>query len=149
MPDNVFEKLKTVNADTFYNRLKQFTFDLFEGNTLTLEQEKILNYILSSGVYIDEKNYYARNICEKGKFSVKLSRIFLSEKQLAVQYPRLKKHRILLPYYEIKRWFRIFNKGKRQKFAESSKTLKNLDKKSVDGFNELANLLGLFGSDDS
>ena len=49
------------------------------------------------------------------------SRIFLPYNQLKFQYPILQKHKILLPLYQVKRWFRLLNKDRRKQSVRELK----------------------------
>ncbi len=70
-------------------------------------------FVLKGGVYgtVENRVYVQRNK-EGGKFRFFLSRIWLPYDVLKFQYPVLKKHKGLLPIYEIRRWFRLLSKGR-------------------------------------
>lgn len=77
-----------------------------EHNELTREAA---DYILGAGVYGKLENRIAiAQGGKKGKFTYVLGRIFLPYSKLKRIYPRLEKYPILLPFYEVKRWFRYF-----------------------------------------
>ena len=79
--------------------------------TLRMEQ-----FILTGGVY-GNSSTSALMKAAKGESKVRsfFKLLFLPRANLEVAYPNLKKHPILLPFYQIKRWFRIFNRKKRQR----------------------------------
>ena len=79
--------------------------------TLRMEQ-----FILTGGVY-GNSSTTALMKAAKGESKVRsfFKLLFLPRANLEVAYPNLKKHPILLPFYQIKRWFRIFNRRKRQR----------------------------------
>ena len=84
-----------------------------EHNSNTRALEK---YIINGGVYGTAENSARVQAAKKvGKLKLFFNIMFLKKETLAVIYPKLKKHPLLLPWYQIKRWFRIFNKDKRDK----------------------------------
>lgn len=80
-----------------------------EPNELTTT---MANYILSGGVYGNTENRVAVQQQKKGgKFRYIMSRIFLPYRVLKFHYPILQKHKWLLPFMEIRRWFKLIFKG--------------------------------------
>lgn len=79
--------------------------------TLRMEQ-----FILTGGVY-GNSSTSALMKAAKGESKIRsfFKLLLLPRANLEVTYPNLKKHPILLPFYQIKRWFRIFNRKKRQR----------------------------------
>ena len=68
----------------------------------------IQDYILYAGMYADTENRIAvQQIKKGGRFQYWWSRIFLPYDQLKSQYPNLKNYKILLPFYQVKRWCRL------------------------------------------
>jgi capsule polysaccharide modification protein KpsS len=78
------------------------------------------DYILSSGIYGTTENRVAIAQANKGgKLRYVLGRIFLPYSRLILYYPNLKKHPILYPFYQVKRWFRIvFTKDRKNALTE-------------------------------
>ena len=76
------------------------------------EQTRLLEeYILFGGVYGNSRNSAKVQVANGiSKIKSFLNLMFLSRENLEVLYPNLKKHPAMLPLYQIKRWFRIFNK---------------------------------------
>lgn len=78
--------------------------------------EQLEQFILSGGTYGTVANRVAvQRTVAGGKFSYIMTRIFLPYDQLKLTYPNLVKRKWLFPFYQIKRWFRIFRKGKLKK----------------------------------
>jgi len=66
------------------------------------------DYILYAGMYADTENRAAVQQAKKGgSIQYLWSRIFLPYEQLKLQYPTLEKYKILLPFYQVKRWCRL------------------------------------------
>ena len=109
------------------------------------EQTRLLEeYILFGGVYGNSRNsakvQAANGISKIESF---LNLMFLSRENLEVLYPNLKKHPAMLPLYQIKRWFRIFNKKKRGKVKHLTKTRNNIDQASANTTKVMLEYLGL------
>lgn len=70
-------------------------------------------YTLHGGTYGTIGNrVVVQQVISGSKFSYLMSRIFLSFHELKEKYPQLEKRKWLYPFYQVKRWFRIFKKGK-------------------------------------
>ncbi len=101
--------------DVFENNVQlvaKYWFDDGESNELINE---IANYVLYSGTYGTMENRVAIDRKKKGKLKFLLSRIFLPYSVIKMHYPVLQKYPILLPFYQVKRWFNLFDKSRRQK----------------------------------
>lgn len=81
-------------------------------NYCTLRMEE---YILTGGVYGTASNSAIMKSAKgESKLGSFMKIMFLPRVELQITYPKLKKYPILLPYYQIKRWFRIFKREKRE-----------------------------------
>ncbi len=90
-------------------RLLQVWFDGAEHTDLTKQMEQ---YLLSGGVYGTTENCVSvQQVRKGGKFRYALSRIWLPYDVLKFQYPSLEGKRLLLPFYEVRRWFRLLFRG--------------------------------------
>ena len=69
-------------------------------------------YILTGGVYGSMQNRVSVQQVKKGsKFKYILSRIFISNKELKLKYPKAGKYPVLIPFYHVVRWFKpLFNR---------------------------------------
>ena len=74
--------------------------------------KKLENYILGGGVYGNVNNRVAvQQVKKGGKFKYAISRIWLPYDALKFHYPSLEGKKILLPFYEIRRWGKLLFKG--------------------------------------
>lgn len=109
------EKLDSLLAESgserFFRGLNDLIAVWFEGadhSSLTLRLER---YILTGGAFGTKSNLAsARQTKKGGKAKYVLSRIFMPKKDLKVKYPRLAKYPVLLPYYQVRRWFGLLGK---------------------------------------
>lgn len=84
----------------------------FDGGEHTEVTRKLENYILGGGVYGNVNNRVAvQQVKRGGKFKYALSRIWLPYDVLKFHYPSLEGKKILLPFYEIRRWGKLLFKG--------------------------------------
>ena len=115
---------------TFYERAKTLSecwFSNAEADALALEME---DYIFHGGVYGSTENKIAvKRENTKSKIGYLFSCIFLPYEQLAQIYPSLKGKKILTPFYQVRRWFRILFKGVSKK---TKGTLKAYDSVTED-----------------
>lgn len=93
-----------------------------ESDALVTQLEE---YVFTGGVYGTLQNRVGMQQAKKGsKFKYILSRIFISNKELKIKYPKLEKYPWLAPFYHIKRWLKPLidkDSGKRS-FNELSET---------------------------
>ena len=76
-------------------------------------------FILNGGVYGNAATS-ALMKAAKGESRIHLlfKLLFFPRANLEVVYPNLKKHPILLPFYQVKHWFRIFDRKKRERIKK-------------------------------
>jgi hypothetical protein len=97
-------------------------FGKTEETSLSREMQ---DYILYAGMYADTENRAAvQQVKKGGRIKYLWSRIFLPYEQLKTQYPNLAKRKILVPFYQIKRWCRLL-------FGKDSKNVSRELKASI------------------
>lgn len=75
--------------------------------------EDMEKFILDGGVYGNLENKVAISQVQKGgKFKYFMSRIFMPYDTIKFLYPVLYKHKWLLPFMQVRRWFRIIRRGR-------------------------------------
>ena len=132
-------KIKTF-ADKICN-LSEVWFGGAEHNETTKNIEK---FLLSGGIYGTKENYTAVGQSKnKGKAGHLLKRIWLPYQNLAIEYPNLKGKRILQPFYEIKRWCKLFKKDIFKKSMMELKTNTSMSQEKVDETKAMLKDLGL------
>jgi len=92
-----------------------------EHTDMTREVE---DYILDASIYGNIENRVAISQSKRGnRFKYIIGRIFLPYGKLKKIYPNLEKYPVLLPFYEVKRWFRmIFRKNTSRAISELKAT---------------------------
>jgi hypothetical protein len=102
------------------------------------------SYVISGGVYGNNQNRIVLQQQKKGgKLRYALSRIFVPYDTLKFQYPILQKHAFLLPFMQVRRWFRLaFCGGMRRSVRELSYSGK-ITKTEADAAGDFLNQIGL------
>ncbi len=129
-----------VFSDNFY-RLSKVWFEGEEHNEITEKTEK---FLFSGGVYGTKENYTAVGQSKnKGKAGHLFKRIWLPYQFLTIEYPNLKGKRILQPFYEIKRWCKLFKKDTLRRSVKELKMNTSMSREKVDETKAMLRDLGL------
>jgi len=101
--------LKEVRIDEFEHSFLNISSSYFTDIDLSISEKKLIKYLYSSS----ETSYIARiKNRRKSKFSYFMFRIFPSREIMYATYKVTYKHKILLPFFYVIRWFNLFKKGK-------------------------------------
>ena len=95
-------ELDKLGIADFERRNRDLARRLFSGEALTPEDEAMLQYVVSSGVYGTRQNHVSNQIRKiggggKGKLRYLMNRIFLPMECVESVYPFFYRHRVLLP----------------------------------------------------
>ena len=109
---------------------------------ITKEMEE---YIIGAGVYGTQENYVAIQQSRRGnRFKYVLSRIWLPYERLKHYYPSLNGKKILLPFYEFRRWMKlIFSRKTRRRSINEMRASSNLDTSRAERLSAHMSELGL------
>lgn len=102
--------------------------------------------VLTGGVYGTLENQASvGTVKKKGKLRYIFKRLFVPYSRLCLLYPSLKKCPILFPFYQVRRWFRLFKKDglKVSGALEELKTISNIDEEKSKKTSEMLQELGL------
>lgn len=107
--------LKKSKSLDFYKGVKalcEVWFNNASHSELTILLEE---YIIAGGVYGTRENLGATGRHKSGgRFKYIISRIFMPKEKLRLVYPKIDKYPILIPFYQVKRWFSLLDKEKRR-----------------------------------
>lgn len=104
------------NLSALYDTSTELSKVWLEDNKHDEITEQLEKYILCGGVYGTATNAAKVKAASGiGKVRSFFNLMFLPKENLEVLFPDLKKYPILYPFYQIKRWFRYFDKNKRNK----------------------------------
>lgn len=127
-----------------YNASTELSQVWLERNRHNDATELLEKYILCGGAYGTSDNaakvQAARGI---GKIRSFVNLMFLPRENLKVLYPKLEKYPVLFPFYQVKRWFRIFDKNKQNKIRHLTDVRNTVKEDDVISTTELLKQLGL------
>lgn len=108
--------LKKAGLYEFWQASVELSKMWFENKKCDDNTQKFGDFIIKGGVYGSVSNS-AEISAVNGvdKLHTFLSILILPRKNLEVLYPKLKEKPYLYAFYQVKRWFRVFNKQKRKK----------------------------------
>lgn len=135
--------LSDSGLDVFERAVQETANFWFENGENSPLIESVSKYVLFSGTYGTMENRVAIERNEKGKVKFLLSRIFLPYSVIKMHYPILQKYPILLPFYQVKRWFNLLNKNRRQKSIKELKEATSSNNQRQDEINNLMKNLNL------
>ena len=102
------------------------------------------DYILYSGVYGSAENRVMVSQKKKGgKFGYAMSRIFLPYSVMKKMHPVLEKHKWLLPWFEVRRWFVILFDGRAKSAMQELKYNEIADLQAGKKYRDMMNKLEL------
>ena len=105
---------------------------------------KMQNFILQGGVYRYADNRVALHQQRRGgRIGYIFSRIFLPYAKLKRYYPILEKHRWLMPFMQIRRWFMLLRPDVAKMARRELKANANAEKERADEMSELLEHIGL------
>ena len=114
--DAEFSKLGIADFERENRRLAGKVFGM---EKLTAEEEKQLDYYVTSGVYGNVENAVRNRMSGQGsRFRYVISRIFLPMEQIRSGYPFFYRHKLLIPLLWIRRIFRILFRAPKRLAAE-------------------------------
>lgn len=128
----------------FYYSICEVVNVWFENKSHSNVTFGIEEYILKGGVYgtINNAAVISAAIGEsKAESFFKL--MFMSRECLAILYPKLERYPMLYPFYQVKRWFRIFSRSKRNKIKHLTGIRNSVTKEEISSTVELLTHLGL------
>ena len=115
--------LKEGNLHLFAKEIENLCEIWFSGKDENEFSTLLQNYILTGGVFGNiENNVAIQQQKHGGKFNFILKRIFMPYDKIKNLYPILKKHKYLLPLFEVYRWFDLIIKGNLKKSFYEIKT---------------------------
>ncbi len=136
--------LKESDLYAFYEHSVALMHVWLCGSEHTEITQSVEDYILQGGVYGNlEQDVAISQVQKGGKVKNLFGRIFLSYPAMCVYYPSTKKCPLLLPFNQVRRWFRILFRDGGKKAMHEMKVNATLDKTTVDATAKMLSDLGL------
>lgn len=109
-------------------KLSQVWFECAQGDDVTEQMER---YLLGGGVYgTTENRVSVQQIKKGGKIRYILSRIWMPYENLKYRYPYLNGRKLLLPFYEARRWRQWLFRGRAKNGVQELKINSAIDKQT-------------------
>lgn len=145
---NVQEINKTLGAGnlcTFAQVAEELSDIWFAGNSAKSDLAiKMQDYVFQSGEYGNLENMVVIHQQKQGgKIKYAISRIFLPYNIMIFHYPSIEGKKILLPIYNIRRWFKLLFKGGVKRSLRELVVNYNISKDKFDEVNNLIRELDL------
>lgn len=136
--------LKQSGLERFEYALKSLSEVWFEGkphDEVTLAME---DFVLDGGVYGNQRQrLLLRKYRAGSKLGYVFSRIFVPRRELEYEYPTLKKHPVLLPFFQVLRWVRFVLNGDKKRSKYRYEIVKNIPEEKLQKMDFLFNKIGL------
>ncbi|MBE7040948.1 MAG: hypothetical protein E7400_03170 [Ruminococcaceae bacterium] len=138
------EMLRQCELLLFAENMLALVSDWMAGKDLTDIQKQILEFVLTGGTYGVLDNRVAVSHSRKQNFLLYVfTRVFPNYKAMVYLYPILRKHRILMPFCQVHRWFHLLNRDKLKKAETELKNVQALDNDKLDDVSDLLAKLGI------
>lgn len=99
--------------------------------------------VFSGGVFGSPRSRVLAKRRKGGKLKYAFSRLFIKNSRLKGVYPICKKYPILIPFFQIKRWFKLLLPSKQRKIRKELKVSQEIQQEEVGKYDALLKDLGL------
>ena len=143
--DKLSEMCKECNIEKLRLAVENLSRVWMENHKKNSLDETLESYVISGGLYGDKEASSAiKQKKHGGRFNYMLSRVFQSSNVLKENYPILKKHNWLVPFYQIKRWYDILSTDRRKRVVTYINSSNSLSKEQIGEKIDLLKELGLY-----
>lgn len=138
------DMLMKTGIKTFFEALTRLSDAWFADGAYDDGICRMEKFVLSEGVYGNDKNSIViSQQSEKGRLGYIFHRIWMPYESLCLLYPKLCGRRYLQPFYEVKRWLKIFKPEVRKRKSCDLDIIKNLSAETKREVNCMLHELGL------
>ena len=130
---------------TFARMMSDTAKAWFEGSSVP--SEELEQFILTGHMYGTLKNRVSIGVNTNGILKYAFNRVFLPYDTLKYSYPVLQKRKWLTPLFQVIRWTNIFKKTYRERLVYRLKSLFHLNRKELNQFSLLSQVLGIKNND--
>lgn len=140
----VVKMCEQVGLADFYIQIKNLMNVWLENDKHTNLTSEMEDFIIGAGIYGTMENKIALNQRnDKGKLKYILSRVFLSYENLKRLYPKLERHKVLTPFYQVRRWINFILKKDKKRARQELKISSSISQEKISSVNSLCKTLGL------
>ena len=116
----------------------------FRGGEYTDRARSMERYVVDGGTYGTlNQGVLAEQTSSGGRKNYLLKRIFLSYDMLKIRYPKLENRRILVPFYQVRRWVELLFGNRLGAVVKEYNRSKNITKEESEKTKELFESLGI------
>ena len=117
----------------------------FNGAEHTELTQKMSDYIIKAGVYGDKENWVAVQQLKNGDGGTKhvFRRLWVPYEDLKIIYPSLEGKRWLTPFYQLRKWYRIYKPSVAKRSLHEIKVSKTVTQDKKQEIEKMFNQLGL------
>ncbi len=139
------EMCSIAGLDKFYKVLMNLLDVWFEDGIATDETDAMASYIIKGGNFGTlETIIAAKQSVQGNKYRYAFSRLWVTTEHLSGYYPIVKKHKVLIPIYQVKRWIdRAKHRGGLESYREEFDMNAKIDKKTVEDAKKTLKMLDL------
>lgn len=127
----------------FYEMCEQLISVWFKNEGYSETTMSFEELVLSGGVFGSDYTTVLMRRRQNNGEKYAFSRLFVSRSRLEGLHPICKKHPVLVPVYQIKRWMRMLIPSKRKKIREELKLANSIEQKDIDKYEDLLKSMGL------
>ncbi len=125
--------------------LSEKTAEMWFNNKNETEETRLLaDFILFGGVYGNSLNKAALMEAENKKTELfNIKKLFKPYSELKYWYPSLEKHKILLPFYQVRRWYDVAFGGTMERKINQKNLTDNMEEKFAEKTKRLYDILNI------
>ena len=141
------DKVKTLCNEAgvlgFYNQCSKLIDVWFKGDVHDAFSQSFEDIILSGGVFGSKHLKMVSNKRRDSGRKYISGRIFKTSEELKNYYPKCRKYPILVPYYQVVRWTKVFDVNKTKEYISEFKQADSIDQSEVEKYDKLLKAMGL------
>ena len=144
-PSDKKEKLlRRGKLDRFASLCDDLSTYWMEGKRATADVEELELFVINCGIYGSEENRIAIERKKRGgTFGYVWRRLFMPYDVLKKRHPALRKHKWLMPFFQIARWFRLITGEKTKQAINEIKTSAATSQEDADDIHRFLTKIGL------
>ncbi len=130
--------------DKFAKQVENLASVWFDDKEYTAFTKQMEDYLLKAGVYGNIENKVAiQQVKKGGKFKYLFQKIWLPYNVIKFHYPSLERYKWLLPFYQVRRWFKLLFKGGVKRSVNEIKATSSVSKQEKAFTQNMIEQLGL------
>lgn len=147
MPDHTSEKNELLHIgklDRFASLCDELSAYWMEGKSASGDVGQLELFVINCGIYGSEENRIAIDRKKRGgTFGYVWRRLFMPYDILKQRHPALRKHKWLMPFFQIARWFRLVTGEKTKQAINEIKTSASTSREDSDDIQRFLTKIGL------